>query len=118
MSRRLCAVAALRDGAAALVGDNSVPAQEHILLVRRGERVAGFVNACPHMGLPLDWKPDRLAFGGGAFLRCSHHGAVFRVEDGVCVAGPCPGESLDAVKLRIVDGVVFLAAEKESTCRV
>jgi len=112
-ARRLCAVAALPDGAAALVGERRAPAHERILLVRRGARVAGFVNACPHMGLPLDEKPDRLALGGGAFLRCSHHGAVFRVADGVCVEGPCLGESLDSVALRIADGIVFLA---EAAC--
>jgi len=117
VSLRLCVFAALPDGAAALVGDKRAPAQERILVVRRGERIAGFVNCCPHMGLPLDWKPDRLALGGGAFLRCSHHGAVFRVDDGVCVAGPCLGDSLDVVKLRIVDGVVFRAAEEGSACR-
>ena len=69
-----------------------------------------------HTGLPLDWKPDRLAIGDGAFLRCSHHGAVFRVDDGVCVAGPCLGESLLGVILRVVDGVVFLAPEDGPAC--
>jgi nitrite reductase/ring-hydroxylating ferredoxin subunit len=117
VSQRLCAVAALKDGAAALVGDKSAPAQERILLVRRGARIDGYLNACPHMGLPLDFKPDRLVIGDGAFLRCSHHGAVFRIDDGVCVAGPCPGESLDGVSLRIVDGSVFLASEDGSSCR-
>jgi nitrite reductase/ring-hydroxylating ferredoxin subunit len=115
VSQRLCAVAALRDGAAALVGDKNAPAHERILLVRRGERVAGFVNTCPHTGLPLDWKPDRLAIGDGAYLRCSHHGAVFRVDDGVCVAGPCLGESLVGVTLHIADGIVFMA---EPACSV
>jgi nitrite reductase/ring-hydroxylating ferredoxin subunit len=112
-ARRLCAVAALPDGAAALIGARRASAQARILLVRRGAQVAGFVNACPHMGLPLDDKPDRLARGGGAFLRCSHHGALFRVADGMCVEGPCLGERLEAVALRIADGVVFLA---EASC--
>jgi nitrite reductase/ring-hydroxylating ferredoxin subunit len=116
-ARRLCALATLADGRAALVGAAGAPAQEAILLVRRGDRVAGFVNECPHMGLPLDWKADRLALGGGAFLRCSHHGALFQVDDGVCVAGPCVGESLRPVTLRIVDGVIMLAGREGTACR-
>lgn len=115
--RRLCALATLTDGQAALVGAAGAPAQEAILLVRRGDLVAGFVNECPHMGLPLDWKPDRLALGGGAFLRCSHHGAVFRVDDGLCVAGPCVGESLSPVALRIVDDMIMLADQEGTACR-
>jgi nitrite reductase/ring-hydroxylating ferredoxin subunit len=113
--RRLCKLSALPDGRAALVATGRGPARESLLLVRRGNRVAGFVNRCPHMGLPLDLKPDRLALRGGDFLRCSHHGALFRVDDGLCVAGPCEGEHLDATPLRIVDGVVMLAAEP--SCR-
>jgi nitrite reductase/ring-hydroxylating ferredoxin subunit len=116
-SRRLCALTALADGRAALLGAAGAPAQEAILLVRRGDHVAAFVNECPHMGLPLDWKPDRLALDDGAFLRCSHHGAVFRVDDGLCVAGPCVGESLNPVTLCIVDGMVMLADHEGTACK-
>lgn len=113
--RRLCAAADVPNGGATLVMARNQPAQEAILLVRRGDRVDGFVNRCPHMGLPLDWKPDRLALRGGDFLRCSHHGALFRVDDGRCVDGPCVGEQLEAVALQVVRGAVMLAAEP--SCR-
>jgi nitrite reductase/ring-hydroxylating ferredoxin subunit len=107
--RRLCAAADVPDGNAALVAARGQPAHEAILLVRRGARLSGFVNRCPHMGLPLDWKPDRLALGGGDYLRCSHHGALFRVDDGLCVDGPCVGEHLEVVALQVVRGTVMLA---------
>ena len=36
------------------------------------------------------------------------HCALFRIEDGYCVAGPCVDRSLTPVKLRIEDGRVML----------
>ncbi len=109
--RRLCALDTLADGRAALIWDGKVPAQHGILLVRRGDAVTGFRNACPHVGLPLDWKADRLAVRNGDYLRCSHHGALFRVSDGMCVAGPCRGEGLTPLPVEIIDGMVQLAEE-------
>ena len=108
--RRLCAFAALADGRATVIDDRDKPLEQSILLLRRGDRVAGFVNCCPHMGFTLDWKAERIVFDGGAFLRCVHHGAIFRSSDGLCVAGPCPGESLTPVLVEIVDGEVVLRA--------
>jgi nitrite reductase/ring-hydroxylating ferredoxin subunit len=37
------------------------------------------------------------------------HGARFRIADGYCVAGPCRGERLSAVAVRIEAGLVWLA---------
>ena len=106
--RKLCALAALPDGRATVIDEPGAKLEETIVLVRRGDDIAGFVNQCPHMGFALDWKAERIALDGGAFVRCIHHNAVFRVTDGLCVSGPCPGEHLTAVTLAIVDGAVVL----------
>jgi len=39
------------------------------------------------------------------------HGALFDVETGTCVSGPCAGRSLRALPLRVADGWVFLAED-------
>ena len=114
-ARRLCKVTALPDGRAALMATGRGAARETIVLVRRGNRIAGFMNRCPHMGLPLDIKPDRLTLRGGDLVRCTHHGALFRTDDGMCIAGPCEGEGLEAAALRIADGVVMLV--ETPSCR-
>lgn len=60
----------------------------------------GFVrawrNVCPHQGRRLDFAPGKFLLDG-ANLVCAAHGASFRRSDGLCVAGPCRGESLQAV---------------------
>ena len=41
--------------------------------------------------------------------RITGHGALFRLEDGVCVAGPCAGERLKPWPVAVIDGVVTTA---------
>ena len=74
--------------------------------VLKDGQVTGFVNRCPHAGNPLNWQPDRFLNREGHLILCNSHGALFRVDDGVCVGGPCPGEALEPVNLRIEDGQV------------
>jgi len=53
-------------------------------------------NVCPHVPIPLDRGGEPLLTEEG-FLACRNHGALFDVENGFCVAGPCAGESLEAL---------------------
>lgn len=82
-----------------------------LFAVRRGERVFVYVNSCPHIGLPLEPLPDRFLDGRREKIVCSAHGARFRVEDGVCVSGPCLGDALEAVEARVMDGAVVVPAD-------
>ena len=45
-------------------------------------------------------------------IQCANHGALFVIENGECVAGPCSGEALVALPFDIVDGYVELIAER------
>ena len=81
-----------------------------LFAVRRGGRVFVYVNSCPHIGLPLEPLPDRFLDTRKQVIICSAHGARFRIEDGVCVTGPCIGEALEAVPVRVVNGQVVVPA--------
>jgi len=76
--------------------------------VRHGDRVYAYRNRCPHTGAPLDWQPDQFLDLEQMFIQCAFHGALFRIADGYCVRGPCAGQSLEAVSVRIDDGLVVL----------
>lgn len=78
-------------------------------VVRRGEILAGYVDRCPHAGLPLALAPGRYLTGEGDLILCATHGALFRPRDGACVAGPCAGRSLEAWPVRR-DGEGVIAA--------
>ena len=113
-STPLCAVEEVPDGKALAVSA-SISASGHIVwridaqdeLARRGDEVRAFLNVCPHAGRQLDWAPGEFLFSS-AKLVCAAHGATFSVPDGLCVAGPCRGESLREVPVDIRSGAVFL----------
>ena len=48
----------------------------HGFVVRRGETIAGYVDRCPHMGLPLAQTLDDYLTPGGELIACSWHGAL------------------------------------------
>ena len=78
------------------------------MVIRQGHEVFVYVNACPHTGMPLDFKPGRFLTEDGALIQCSTHGAKFRIEDGFCISGPCQGEKLKPVKTENRDGHLYL----------
>jgi nitrite reductase/ring-hydroxylating ferredoxin subunit len=104
-TERLCALSDVPEGGAHEVVATVHGAGESLILLRRGEEVAAFLNVCPHAGRRLDWAPGRFLFEQG-LLVCAAHGASFSVPDGRCVSGPCRGQSLTAVRVRVDAGEV------------
>jgi len=75
-----------------------------ILVVRRGQAVHGYHNQCPHTGINLHWTPDRFLDSSATLIQCATHGALFRMDDGHCVHGPCSGQALRPVPLQVSAG--------------
>ena len=108
--RMLCRLEDIPDGAAR--GFAGPPGSfTGLFAVRRGERVFVYVNACPHIGTSLNLLPDRFLDRGGTRIVCATHGAEFRVEDGMCMRGPCQGQALCSVPVRRAAGEVLVPAE-------
>ncbi|CAG1010863.1 MAG: Rieske 2Fe-2S domain-containing protein [Rhizobiaceae bacterium] len=74
-----------------------------VVVVRRGGRIFAYLDSCPHYegGTPMAWKADRYLNGEGTHLACHSHGALFEIETGECVLGPCLGQRLTKVPVRI-----------------
>jgi len=60
-----------------------------------------YVNRCPHVGTPLDLWPNEFLTEDGRELICSTHGALFDPATGRCTAGPCAGDALARMPLRL-----------------
>ena len=105
----LCALNDIEDGAAK---GFALPSGRDIFVVREGGRVYGYENSCPHQGTPLDWTPDTFISEDSGLILCATHGAQFQIADGVCVSGPCMGDRLTAVAVR-VDGAGNLVLSDE-----
>lgn len=90
-----------------------------LILHRDGASVRAWRNVCPHAGRRLDWSPGRFLKSKDGLLVCAVHGASFETVDGVCVAGPCRGDRLQAVAVRVVGDVVTLPdADAPTGCDV
>jgi nitrite reductase/ring-hydroxylating ferredoxin subunit len=81
----------------------------HGFVVRRGDQVRGYVDRCPHMGLPLAQVLDDYLTPAGDLIVCSWHSALFRVDDGACVGGPCNGQRLTEWPVTVEDRVLMTA---------
>lgn len=80
-----------------------------LFAVRSEGCVRGFLNSCPHTGAPLNWAPDVFLSLDGAHIHCATHDALFTIEDGLCVTGPCPGARLTPADIEVVDGRILLS---------
>jgi nitrite reductase/ring-hydroxylating ferredoxin subunit len=95
----LCRLEEIEDGEGKgfVLGEGT--ARREIVVIREGRRVYGYVNSCPHVGTPLELQPGRFMNADGSYILCHTHGALFEIESGRCIAGPCAGESLTPVAL-------------------
>ena len=80
-----------------------------LVAVRQGGDLFLYENACPHIGTPLDWTPDRFLSADGTKLVCATHGALFQIPTGLCVFGPCLGDHLTPTTFCVRDGLVLVA---------
>lgn len=80
-----------------------------LFAVRRQQSVHLYLNRCPHAGLPLNWVPDQFLDADRELIQCSSHGALFQIETGRCVAGPCPGRFLQTVPFELENGKLSIA---------
>lgn len=97
------------DGGTAGFNIDAPGGRRFYMAIRRGADVYVYVNACPHLGSPLDFAPGRFLNLEKTHVLCATHGALFRIEDGFCISGPCAGKSLEAVPFEICDGLIVLS---------
>lgn len=104
----------IEDGAYAAVETTVDGVPESLILHRSGDEVRAWLNVCPHAGRRLDWAPGQFLKSREGQLVCAVHGATFEPRAGLCVAGPCRGQSLRAVAVEVREGQVVLAAQRSS----
>ena len=79
-----------------------------LIVVRHGNDLTVFKNACPHTGVVLNWLPDQFLDVEGVLLQCATHGALFDPRNGNCLRGPCVGQALHRLPARLEEGVLYL----------
>jgi nitrite reductase/ring-hydroxylating ferredoxin subunit len=77
-------------------------------LMNDGGSFYAYVNRCRHMSTPLDFVRDQFLSEDGRYLMCYTHGALYEPATGRCIAGPCKGESLYRLPVRVDKGAVLV----------
>jgi nitrite reductase/ring-hydroxylating ferredoxin subunit len=103
--QKLCSVAALPVGEAR----EFTIAGRRIFAFRNDDHVHVYLNRCPHLGSDLNWQENDFFSPDRQHIRCATHGALFRREDGLCIAGPCRGAALHSLPARIEDDAIFVS---------
>ena len=107
-SYRLCALDDIEDGQSGGYVIETPDKKIALMAIRRGDRVFTYINSCPHIGTPLDFQPGQFLDLARNYILCSSHGALFRINDGHCISGPCVGKNLQELENIIQDGVLYV----------
>jgi len=75
-----------------------------IFVVQSNASLRAYVNSCPHTGANLDWQENQFLDLDKCFIQCSTHDALFDIDSGLCIAGPCVDKSLQALELSSQNG--------------
>lgn len=65
-------------------------------------------NECPHLSIPLEHMPDQFLDSQQAYIICSNHGALFEIQTGLCISGPCVNSSLKSIPFEIQNNCVHI----------
>ena len=90
----VCAVEDVPDGLCKEIRYGEGAYAFSILVHRSCTEIKAYVNRCPHFSLPLNARPDQFVMLDGARVMCAFHGAVFRLDNGYCEAGPATSSFL------------------------
>jgi nitrite reductase/ring-hydroxylating ferredoxin subunit len=105
---KLCAVEELAEGQS----KGFKVADQSILVVKKYGDIHVYENRCPHLGIQMEMVPDQFLDSSRSLIICAMHGALFRIEDGQCVSGPCLSDKLTAITFEISDGCIYMNEDK------
>ena len=77
-------------------------------LVRKYNVVHCYENSCPHVGAPLEWQKNQFLDTDRELIQCAMHGALFNIEDGLCISGPCVNQALVQIGVVEKDNAIYL----------
>ncbi len=96
----LCPQSAVHEGRA-LGLDPFDEGRDSLFVVRWQGRLQAWRNRCPHLDVPMHYRKDRFMSADGNRIVCFAHGAQFRPDSGLCVLGPCLGQSLQPLAIDV-----------------
>ena len=114
VKQKICDLNGLKELSCKEFALKSVTLEKDAFLIYFKKHCYAYENSCPHTGVNLNWQKEQFFSFDGLFLQCSLHGALFEPASGVCVYGPCLGESLKSIHIVNEDGIVYVSGPKNA----
>jgi len=105
---KICALREIPDGGGRIFQFPTEQGEHCLLVLRSAGCCYGYINRCPHFGMPLSACDSQLILESNRWVKCNVHYAKFTWQDGLCVAGDCEGESLQKVPLEIHNDQIWV----------
>jgi len=77
-------------------GDGDWPFRGFV--VHYKNNIYAYQNYCMHAGHQLNWQPNEFLTFDKNQIICASHGAIYDIESGLCVSGPCKGKKLRKIE--------------------
>ena len=80
---------------------------QDIFIIKKGHAFFAYKNQCPHRLTQMEWNPNDFLTKDKQHIICAMHAAIFNLDDGLCISGPCIGKSLKKIDIFIKEGEIF-----------
>ena len=81
---------------------------QSIFVVHKDGAFFAYYNSCPHTGANLEWQEDQFLDLDKALIQCATHDALFTIDSGECIAGPCNGDHLTPLLVEVKEDEIYL----------
>ena len=98
---KICNINDINDNQTLGLSTNINGTLKKIIIVRTEKSVLAYINSCPHIGAPLDLRPGQFLSHNKENIVCSTHGALFQIDTGLCIFGPCKDAYLQSIPITI-----------------
>lgn len=78
-----------------------------LMLQKKNSEYIAFKNFCPHQGRRMNYSLGQFLTTKEGNLVCPAHGAEFKPDNGLCINGPCLGQSLEPVHIQLNEESIF-----------
>ena len=108
----LCSTQAIAEGSAKGFNLNGGHT-DTFFVVRKNNRFFAYLDICPHYNsTTLPWKRHEYTDVAGEHIVCAAHGALFNIETGACVQGPCKNQFIKKIPIQIKSEQQIWISEK------
>ena len=104
---KICNLDDIRDGESIGLSATINGIIKKLIVVRAGNSGFVYLNTCPHIGASLELRPGKFLSHDKQNIICSTHGALFEINTGLCIYGPCQDKHLEAIQISIDNGKIL-----------